>query len=231
MNYKLIQDLDKLKTFIEWLPELKEDEKFYVTLFARKKYCPEISADKGMLKRVLSDKERLIDKIHQMEVQVGAYKFKGEPIPQKALALYITPNPRNMKEACFKVIKRAADLLQRDKNFNIHSEVLNIIQKTPSKMIYLDFDIDSKNFDLSRIKDQINLSCVKLLETRGGYHLLVKLEDIEDQYRKSFYNGIRDITLYYTDLGKSSWVDQVGDQLIPIPGCYQGGFVPQFIDL
>ena len=124
-----------------------------------------------------------------------------------------------MKKATFDGIIKLTQLLKNDnKNFNPHAELLSIIQKTISRKIYLDFDVDFKDFDFNQLKDIINLSCMDIVETRGGYHLLVKLKEIEKQYKKTFYQKI-------TALG----VDQTGDQLLPVPGCVQGGFVPRFI--
>ena len=221
MNYQIISDKEKLLAFIDWLPELEADEKFYCCLFARKKYCADQikSNDKTQLKRFLSDKTRLYQKIKQLEVPIGAYQLKDIPAPQESLALYINPNPRNLKKATFDGIIKLTQLLKNDnKNFNPHAELLSIIQKTISRKIYLDFDVDFKDFDFNQLKDIINLSCMDIVETRGGYHLLVKLKEIEKQYKKTFYQKI-------TALG----VDQTGDQLLPVPGCVQGGFVPRFI--
>jgi len=221
MNYQIISNKEKLLKFIDWLPELEANEKYYCCLFARKKYCADQikSNDKTQLKRFLSDKTRLYQKIKQLEVPLGAYQLKDIAAPQESLALYINPNPRNLKKATFDGIIKLTQLLKNDnKNFNPHAELLSIIQKTISRKIYLDFDVDFKDFDFDKLKDIINLSCMDIVETRGGYHLLVKLAEIEKVYKKTFYQKI-------SALG----VDQTGDQLLPVPGCVQGGFVPRFI--
>ena len=223
MNYKIITDKEKLLDFIEWLPDLEDNEKFYCSLFARKKYCSDLlhSNDKSQLKRFLSNKERLYEKIKQLEVEIGAYKLKSIDAPQASLALYINPNPRDLKRATYDGIIKLAELLKNgNSNYNPHAELMSCIQKSKSRNIYLDFDIDTKDFKLKELKNYINESCLQILETRGGYHVLVKLNEVEAKYKKTFYNKI-------VALG----VDQTGDQLLPIPGCIQGGYTPHFIDL
>ncbi|MCI5055774.1 MAG: hypothetical protein MRY83_06675 [Flavobacteriales bacterium] len=220
-HYNVIIDNNKLLEFIEWLPDLAENEKFYCCLFARKKYSDGkiTSNDKGQLKRFLSDKKRLFEKIKQLEAPVGSYTIRGESVPQESLALYINPNPRDLKKASFDSIIKLTDLLQKDqKGYNPHAEVLSCVQRATSRQVYLDFDVDSKTFDFSGLKAAINTSCLTILQTRGGFHILVKVDEIEPEYKKGFYNKI-------VALG----VDQSGDQLLPIPGCVQGGFSPEFI--
>ncbi len=221
MNYQIIQDQQKLLEFIEWLPDLADNEKYYCCLFARKKYCADQlkSSDKSQLKRFLSDKKRLYEKIKQLEVEQGAYKLKHSIAPQESLALYINPNPRNLKSATYDSIIRLTELLRKDNNnFNPQAEVMSCIQRSVGSKYYLDFDVDTKDFDFTQLPNIINTDCLTVVETRGGYHLLVRLDKLEATYKKSFYNQI-------VALG----VDQTGDQLLPVPGCTQGGFVPRFI--
>lgn len=221
MNYQIITNPEKLRAFIEWLPELEDNEKYYCTLFARKKYCQDQikSNAKTQLKRFLSDKSRLFDKIKQLEVAVGAYNLKGAAAPQESLALYINPNPRDLRKATFEGIIRLTELLKNNqKNFNPHSEMLNCIQQSTGRKIFLDFDIDIKDFDFEKLKDIINPSCLNIVETRGGYHVLVRLADVEAAYKKGFYQGMMTFD-----------VDQTGDQLLPVVGCVQGGFTPRFV--
>ncbi len=222
MYYKIIQDEALLKEFIEWLPDLEDNEKFYCCLFARKKYTEQegIRHDKSQLRRFLSDKARLFDKIRQLEVAYGAYSLKGVEAPQESLVLYINPNPRNLKKATYKGIIKFTELLRSDNtNYNPHAELMSCIQRTLGRKIYLDFDVDTKDFDFEKLQEVINPSCLSILETRGGYHILVKLAEVEKKYQKSFYHSI-------VSLG----VDQQGDQLLPVPGCVQGGFMPRFVE-
>lgn len=223
MTYNIIKDPELLRAFIDWLPELREGEKFYCCLFARKKYLPSHlkSNDKSQLRRFLSDKDRLFNKIEQLEAKLGAYKVKGEAAPQESLVLYINPNPRGLKAATFNsIIKLTESLKNQTPNLNPHQEVMSMIQKSIGQKVYLDFDIDEKDFDLSRLQGIVNPSALSILQTRGGYHVLVKLAAVEDAFKSTFYKKM-------LALG----VDQTGDQLLPVPGCTQGGFMPRFIDL
>jgi hypothetical protein len=163
----------------------------------------------------------LFDKIKQLECEVGAYRLKDSAAPQESLVLYINPNPRNLKRATYESIIALTKLLQNDNDgFNPHQEVLSCIQKSSGKKRFLDFDIDDKEFDVQRLADCVNTSALHILKTRGGYHALVELDKVEAQYKSSFYNNMMKLD-----------VDQTGDQLLPVAGCTQGGFMPHFIDV
>ncbi|MCK9415765.1 hypothetical protein M0Q97_03790 [Candidatus Dojkabacteria bacterium] len=223
MNYKIILDETKLKDFIDWLPDLKNDECYYLTLFSRKKYCNTLSGDKQCLKRLTTNKEYMFDKIKQLECEIGCYKQNGNPIPQEALALYITINPRSYVKATVNVLKKFIDIILQEYNdYNPHQLVLSEIQTAKSKTIFYDIDFDNVQFDI--IKDEIinkniiNPDCLYVLHTRGGFHLLVEIEKISNEFKKSWYKNITNL----------SGIDVTNSDLMPIPGCHQGGFTPYF---
>lgn len=237
MNYTVITDEQLLKDFIQWLPELKDNECYYLCLFARSKYAknedgtnkfPHIKTDKAQLKRfVATRKEYIIDKIRQLEVKSGAYKTKdGDDIPQEALALYINVSPRNQYNAMFTLMKKLIDIQESQGiNFNIHSEALSAIQKSGKNKKYFDFDLDGDNMEekVSKALDytKINKDCLNFLKTRGGMHILVELNKIAPEFKNTWYN-------YMTS---NFEVDIKGDNMIPVPGTYQGGFTPHFINI
>lgn len=222
-KYEIIKDIDELERFVKWLPDLKDHEKFYVALFARKKYdtlLQSTSSDKMQLKRLLATKDNLIDKIKQLEIEIGLYKLKQTEATQQSLAIYITPNPRCMIKAHNDVLLRVAKAITTGNYFyNLHAETMSCIQRSKAKTHWIDFDIDTKEVDISKIQDILNFDSYKILETRGGYHILVNPEKVTPQ------------TKWYKLIQNTFKIDRSGDQLIPIPGCTQGNFVPKFIEL
>jgi hypothetical protein len=232
MNYQIITDENLLDEFISsFLKPCSPDETYYCCLFARSKYAknedgsnkfPHIKTDKNQLKRFLATPNTLKLKIKQLEVPFGAYITKdGEPIPQEALALYITPNRRSQKKAMFKLMKRLIDIQEcNGQGFNVNAEAISAVQKSKSKTDWIDFDIDSKDIDISSIENVLPLGTYKILETRGGYHIMID----RDKVNKS--NAPKN---WYIVLGQMFEIDQSGDNMIPMVGTYQGGFTPKFI--
>lgn len=238
--YNIIINEDDLREFIDWLPDLNENEKFYCCLFARKKYSPSLvkSNDRTQLKRFLANKEDIFDKLSQLEIPVGRWKLKNVSAPQESLVVYINPNPRDVIKGAWKSVNKLCKILENHSNgHNPVAECLSAIQQSKSRNFVVDFDIDNKDVDLSILSSIFGdylPEPYRVLETRGGYHILVKpalaaanIRKHNSGYREkvseNWYKAIQDA--FGEDL------DQTGDQLIPIPGCVQGGFVPRFIEI
>lgn len=234
MNYKIIIDEQRLRDFIDWLPALEKHETYYCCLMARNKYVRDdpkfanlvhVKTDKAQLKRFTSDKERLFDKIKQLECEFGSYVQKGSVIPQEALALYINPNPRDMEKAAKASVKKLLDLILMPYNgYNPHQEVMSEIQRSKSKSDWIDFDFDLEivydaDIPTKRFDAVLGSCAYRILRTRGGFHLLVDPNAIAPGMRKHWYK----------DISNMPNVDVRGDNMIPVPGCVQGNFSPYFI--
>lgn len=226
-HYKIILDEGIFNEFIQWLPELQINERLYVCLFARKKYCAEvkyIKTDKAQCKRFLSSKEELYNKIKQLEVPINSYVLKGTTIPQEALALYISINPRDLNQATRTSLVKFAELLGR--TYNGHNpvfECMSEVHKSVSRKLYYDLDFDGIEWDQikNEVLQHINKEAISVLKTKNGFHLIIHLRKIEYGYVKTWYKKITAI----------EGCDVRGDVLLPVPGCTQGGFIPHFINI
>lgn len=227
MTYKIIHDEDALDAFIDWLPDLLPNEVFYACLFARKKYSPELvhSSDKTQLKRFTATKATLKDKIRQLECVLGVYRLKDRDVPQEALVLYINPNPRDLVKASFEAIKELTTALQNKAvGFNPHQEVMSCIQRAKSRTVWFDVDIDlvsGVEDVLGQVCRVVNRNALTFVRTRGGVHVLVEVNKIEESYKRTWHKEIH----------KLEGVDRTSDQLLPVVGCCQGGFVPYFLNI
>ena len=125
MNYSIVRDEAAFRNFIDWLPQLQENEKYYLSLFARRKYSEVVKTDKANLKRFATDKGRMLEKVRQLQCAEGAYIAEEVAVPSDALALYISVNPRCAVRASFQTIIALTESLQRDhQNLNPHSEAM-----------------------------------------------------------------------------------------------------------
>jgi hypothetical protein len=236
MNYKIIYNQEKLQQFIDWLPDLLPNEQYYVALLARKKYNPEtgLKADKAQLKRFISTKERLIQKIKQLELPLDLYESGNTVVSQDNLAIYITPNPRDLHQSSLVLMKEISErLIRKDEAINPNTLALNTIQTTTSRKIFFDLDIDFKveNHEeaiekfKSDIADCINADCLTFIKTNGGLHCLINLQNINKEYQKIWHPKVSQLSCNEYD------VTMNGDNVLPIVGCIQGiDFSPYFLE-
>lgn len=233
--YRIIKDEEELQKFVDQLPDLGEGFKYYISLFARKKYggTEGLKSDKAQLKRCVASKDMIIKKIKQMEIPVGCYDIDGLVINQESLVVYISANPRDMHKAG---IETALALTRKGLHGEIiknpQAETLSQIQ-VHGKKIYFNVDLDiieGQKLSEDRLREWlsncINLEACTIVRTRGGYHILIKLDDIDDQHKR-WYNFFK--------LGDYKIVDRFtvdlsnGDGMLPIPGCVQAEFIPRML--
>lgn len=237
MNYQIITNEKILNDFIESLPDSEKDLVFYCCLFARSKYLKEenkgvmshITSDKAQLKRFVANKKTLLTKLKQLECPEGSYLQYKQDVPdrvvlQETLAVYMTINPRSLNKATRASVKKFIDMVidNPSHDFNPSNFAMSEIQRSKGRTDWVIFDIDSKEQKPESLKKEIEDILqggeFKLLETRGGYHIMIKPDA---QLNKRWYQDIH--SNFIEEL------DQTGDIMIPIPGTFQGGFTPKFI--
>ena len=228
VNYQIIADETELRNFIDLLPDTTPDECFYVGLLARNKWIrgtdlPKIGSQ-VQLKRFTSSKNRLIEKLRQLECAVGAYRDRDQPIPQEALGVYISVNPRSYRRAALRLIGSLAEQLEKETELNPHQMALSALQNTASRRPWFDIDMDiaegENREDIADFIREVVGDAVTFIHTRGGMHCLVATGQLSPEQAKNWYNAIAQQTRF------KSGFDMIGDNLTPLPGCVQGGFMP-----
>ena len=234
MKYQILQDESELQSFIDIvLPNMDspESQQFYVSLLGRNKWNPieGWKGDQAQLKRFTSSKDRLIGKVKQLECEQGSYTNGDIQISEKNLGLYIMPNPRSMRKAQLNLLKEIANNAANDTfNSNPQAMALTEIQKSPYKKIYFDIDIDIDRKILTiplreemhnQIVEVVGIDCYSIF-TNGGLHTLVEVDKLSESIKKTWYRKIQSLS---TDSIK---MEMNGDNLVPLPGTIQGGWVP-----
>ena len=217
MNYQIIKNEVYLQNFIDLLPELKTNEVYYISLFARRKYSKLVPSnnDSHLRSITVKKKEQLFSRIRQMECPIGSYTIKGKPIPQEGLALYMFINPRNTKKAAYHLMHRLTTLLgNSSEDFNVYREALRSVQRSKSKTRYVVFDIDAEKESIDFNKLSLIIPNYFVIQTKNGYHILVPT------------NLASKKIAWFKQLQAEFTVDALGDIMSPVPGCTQGNFIP-----
>lgn len=233
MNYKLIHKPEDLQRFIDFLPDTKEHESYFLILIARRKWRPESDMPSALkLKREAVPKNKISQWVRQLQIEVGNYTtVDGKPIHQDNLGVYISYNPKDQYKACFDLMGKCMDNLRlKRNNMNIVSMARDVIQVTNGTKKFIDIDVDIKEGENYREIMKYIKSCageenLTFIKTSGGFHCLVKIERL-----KGKDGGGK----WYMTLKKHPFKSELNimpkDDLIPLVGCNQGKFVPHFLD-
>jgi len=175
-------------------------------------------------------------------------------IPADSIVFYMTLNPRFTALA---LTKLAAALMEdetkkeRKTHFRLDGYIHDELHRTPKAFTYTDLDIDCER-DIAKLTqlvaafDRIDLwpALAFALETRGGYHLVLKSDFLTRTNRKQLWEfrltcqctKDKDNDKDKGELKKPSkkvahkyWFSIDDDSMVPLPGTRQGGFLVRLI--
>ncbi|MBN2531844.1 MAG: hypothetical protein JXB88_03075 [Spirochaetales bacterium] len=256
--YNFIADKDTLVRFLQILPPLEKDDVWMFILCARDKYLADEEKKKYDLKDTsvverkivrYSEIERMMRVLKRFHIQTGGYTdTRCNPLPPECFVLYFTINPKSIMKAVKHFIGRYLDYLFElsgtDKKEEIwekmkllDSHIMTDVQSNNSRNKYfidLDFDTVDKNAGNKYVKEFINTTLkgqseYYVIETRGGYHILITRKSMSDSARKTFYTKVKECEVAgKKELGDRFEVIVNKQEMIPLPGTLQGGFRVRF---
>lgn len=243
----LIQDKNQFDTFVSILPDLKDDEVYFLSLSARNKYLTKEEREYYSLgqtemfgRTIARSKEQLVDySIKKLEVTL-AYKTTRNhlSIPEKCLVTYININPSSMIKAYYQFqnemnrqMSEIMQALQKGKQpnysfINIQDrELMNCIQKSPSNKYFIDIDCDTKDEQVyTYLTGEFKKYSIDyyVVETQGGYHFLLKKSTFPEKFNlQSIINS-----------GAFLCEEEIiinSNAMVPIPGTMQAGFLVKIL--
>ncbi len=102
------------------------------------------------------------------------------------------------------------------------AEATSEVHKACSRKVWFDFDFDKADLQetLHAVNQVLSPDNYRVMQTHGGFHLIVHLPSLDKKISQTWYHGIANLP----------GCDVKGDNLLPVAGCTQGNFVPHFIE-
>lgn len=257
----IVGDREILIDFLSHFPALENDEVFFLSLSARNKYLTDeeretfdLGRTEMFSRQTAYDHNGILMAIARMEADLAVRKTRnGSDIPHHCLVTYFNIHPSSTLDA-YTAFKAQLDhhynetfkcaLHGKTANYEpflrSRTHLMNHIQKSKSRRIYIDIDVDCSDEDLALdttlvVSNDLFLCGIKHLrvQTQGGYHILVDREQL-NAFNKSASKSSK-INLHSDIVEANNMVKEHGGEvvfnknaMVPLPGTYQAGKLVTF---
>lgn len=241
----MIEDEGQFNEFLCWLPELMNDEVYFISLSARNKYLTVEEREYYGLGRtemfsrtVAYDKDGLRYAMEKLRASLSYRRTRlGKEIPEKSLVTYVNVNPSSMLSA-YAEFKQQMDkelnemllgkLRGKDPDFRswhrLERHLMNCVQRARARRLIVDVDVDTTDrvvvdkFCMFLDEHDITHRTVK---TQGGFHVLVDKSTLK---KTNIYDVIKKL-----DKECEGEVCINKNAMVPVPGTLQAGKLVTFI--
>ena len=240
----MISDQNIFKRYVDWLPAPILDEVYFVSLSARNKYLtPQEREYYGLGRTEMFSREIARDKpglsyvMSKLQASLAYRRTRtGKEIPHGALVVYMNVNPsstiaayQTFKHQMDTILQEALTAALKDAHVNFDPLVraprhlMNAIQKSRSRRLIIDIDVDTTAPDIidnlrQTLREQgVDFACVG---TCGGYHVLVRKHTL-GHFR--LYEKLQELQ---DAAGAEVCVNANG--MVPVPGTLQAGTLVTF---
>lgn len=238
--YKFISDEENLDQFIDTLPDTDENSFYYISLMFRDKYTIGEKLMKGnyLVKRQGCRKSEIKKYIKLWEAELGSFTDRktGLPIANENLVIYFSPSLRSVRSVYKEIQDTISQMMYDNKFKSINSVVYNGMHHAKVVNRIFDIDLDLKEKDsvevdqiigIIRDNDIVNLSSVRIIETHGGFHILVDVDQIMKEYEKTWHRKFAELKTKFPDILQDSMMNRY--ESIPMPGTIQGNKIVKYI--
>lgn len=240
---KMVNLLPELKVQEAFFMSLAIRKK-YLTDEVRKELGPGVKEMFGQtLVRDRTVKD-FVRKLSRLETNANGFTARnGMAYPQVGMACYLNINASDMLVAAnnlqIKLHKYTNEILKATMNGSncdsylkkmskLDTELMSCAQKAKGSSTFIDIDLDidkvTERGALTELVNFLKKNNIKyhVIETRSGYHVLLKRKTIKCNYT---------LILHSLDKHVAKEVVLNENNMIPFPGTYQGNFVVKFLDM
>lgn len=221
--YNFIYDEEQVKRFAR----LIDSENTYqlLCIVSRAKYHKGSLPNRHMSPRTFSrySPERYLEQVRKYEQVAGYYTEDGVAFPDDGFVIYASTNGLNGKAAAKKfagdileaAFEPSSDYIFEHLNGKLNSALMST--KANVKLVTIDID-DKKEFtEVKEFLIENKVTPTATIETHGGYHVLIKVEDL--------------VPLKGSLHKKFAQKHTIKDMMCAVPGTLQAGFPVRFVDL
>ena len=250
--YNLIYSEEEMHKFWSLLHPLQAGEAYFVSMSARDKYLTaqeqidfSIGRAEMFSRKIIKtyDFADYLRVIRTLEVNEGGYTTRnGKNIPEKCTIVYANINASSGIKSLKEFNQRTNDLMIETitnhdalKHFaSLDSMLMNCYQRQTGTKHLLDIDFDiKKNADGKTLLGifiselQKNNVTYKVIETHGGYHVLL----VKSTLKFNYHTILKDLDNKAKALfGKAEIVHNTNN-MVPLPGTRQAEFDVKFINI
>lgn len=228
--------------------DMRPNETGIVSLFARRKYWLDLSVSQKQLCRQLlrfpgvTEEDVKVREFERVVKRVCTGEYVDESteltIPADAMVAYASLNPlcvvMGFADTQREVLMRASGLSHPSQLHDVDKMLVANIQRNVSRKVFMDIDVDSKEPKvLERVLDLFTSKVFAIIETRGGYHVVMRMDDVTKKEHQAIHDLRTETAYMKPNVHGENVQDHVisvsrGNQ-VPLPGTMQGGFPVRLI--
>jgi hypothetical protein len=231
----LVYNTQQAQQFVDILPDLKDEEVYFVLLSARNKYLTVEEREQYHLgrtemfnRKLIRTKDNYTKVLSTMENDISNYKTKnGSDFPYKSLVCYANINPSSGVQALRTFTYEANNIIfdylqnkQLGKSFKrLDTLLMNCYQKARARKYFIDIDCDVNNqIFIEPVLNDFEKHGIlyHVIQTKSGYHIMIEASTVSYNFTEILAVQNSKLTVGEIIVNKNG--------MVPVPGTLQGQF-------
>jgi len=250
---RVVVDPAMISDFVSHLPDLGDDELYFLSLSARNKYLTDSEREHFSMgqtemfsRQIAMDRDGIALALNRMKGDLESKRTRnGREIPNRALVVYMNIHAMSSLKAYSTFVEE----MNRHQTETIHAllngntpnltaflrmqtRLMNHIQRATGSKKFVDLDIDAPQMTANDIRDvisgELQENSIKhlVIRSRGGYHIMVETADLKKAKGFQLHQFVQEQNKVAE--AEDGEVCFNTNAMVPLPGTYQAGHLVTF---